>query len=82
MKVVFNCCTKPAKYTHNAGVTLFKGEKPEVETKSEFKSETPQNAEAVTNPTKNQKKSEAQPSPQLKPQPEKDVVEISAKGGK
>jgi len=82
MKVVFNCCTQPAKYTHNAGVTLFKGEKPEVEAKSQVKPEAPQNAETITNPVKNQKNAEAQPSPQLKPQPEKDVVEISGKDKK
>ena len=31
MKVVFNCCTKPAKFTHNKAVTHFMSEKPEVE---------------------------------------------------
>lgn len=36
MKVMFNCCTKPALFTHNAGMTLFKGEKPEVETKAQI----------------------------------------------
>lgn len=36
MKIVLSCCTKPAKFTHNAGVTLFKGEKPEVETKAQI----------------------------------------------
>lgn len=78
MKIVFNCCTQPAKYTHNAGVTLFKGEKPEVETKAQVKLETTPKEEVVTNPAKSTKKPEDKPA-QLKPQPEKDVVEISKK---
>lgn len=39
MKVVLNCCTKPAKFTHSQAVTHFKGEKPEVET--EIKPQAP-----------------------------------------
>lgn len=30
MKVVFNCCPKPVLSEHKNGMTLFKGEKPEV----------------------------------------------------
>ncbi|MFA7659191.1 MAG: hypothetical protein WCY19_07140 [Candidatus Gastranaerophilaceae bacterium] len=40
MKIVFNCCTKPALFKHNAGVTLFKGEKPEVEVKPQVKTDS------------------------------------------
>lgn len=67
MKVVFNCCTKPAG-CHNAGVTLFKGEKPEVEVKSQTK---PDNNQAV--------EAQLQTQPQLKPQLQQDSVEISDK---
>ena len=33
MRIDLYCCTKPMRYTHNAGAPLFKGEKPEPEAK-------------------------------------------------
>jgi hypothetical protein len=81
MNIVFNCCTKPAKYVHHAGITAFKGEKPEVEVQSQIKPEKSANDKKVTNPQKKQEEN-AQAELQLKPQPEKDVVEISTKNKK
>lgn len=52
MKIVFNCCTKPAKFTHNSGVTLFKGEKPEVAVQPQVKLNPQPAADTVTISTK------------------------------
>lgn len=67
MKVVSINCTKPA---NNAGVTLFRGEKPEVEVKNKVE---PQ-ATPEVKPSENSKS-----QPQLKPQLQQDTVEISNK---
>lgn len=36
MKIVFNCCPKPALFKHNGGMTLFKGEQPEVKVETKL----------------------------------------------
>ncbi len=66
MKVVFNCCTQPAKFSHNAGATLFKGEKPEVVVKSQVKPLEQPTVDTVSLSTKPESKSEVKP--EIKPE--------------
>lgn len=40
MKIAFNCCPKPLTFKHSQGMTLFKGEAPSNEVKSEVKPDT------------------------------------------
>lgn len=72
MKVVSINCTKPADFSHNAGVTLFRGEKPEVEVKNKVEPQATKVAPEAT-------KGEDTAQPQLKQQLQQDTVELSNK---
>lgn len=68
MKTVSIYSTQPAKFMYHQGVTLFKGDKPEVDAKSQV---VPQVQPEV--------KANSETQPQLKPQVQQDTVEISSK---